>query len=324
MNEPFVHERALVEPGAIVGRGTRVWAFAHLLPGARVGADCNICDHVFIEDGAVVGDRVTIKCGVQLWKGVQVGDDVFIGPNATFTNDPFPRSRQHLEEHPATVLEPQCSIGANATILPGVRIGRAAMVGAGAVVTRSVPPNAIVVGNPAQITGYVTTRPATDATVEVAAPAGAVEQHRVTTTRVRGVELHEFPLIQDLRGDLTVAEYPRDVPFVPKRHFFVFNVRNREIRGEHAHRECAQFLICVSGSCRVVADDGANREEFVLNRTNLGLYLPPMTWATQYKYSGDGVLLVLASHSYSAADYIRDYDEFLRLVGGSRTGASAR
>jgi UDP-2-acetamido-3-amino-2,3-dideoxy-glucuronate N-acetyltransferase len=312
----FVHPQALVEPGAIIGDRTRVWAYTHILPGARLGADCNVCDHVFIEEDVVVGDRVTIKCGVQLWNGLRVADDVFIGPNATFTNDRFPRSRHHLPEHPETVLEPQCSIGANATILPGVRIGRCAMVGAGAVVTRSVPPNAIVVGNPAQITGYVPGLGAPPPPAAATPPSAGGARHQALPTSVRGVEWHEFPLIQDLRGDLTVAEYPQHVPFVPRRHFFVFNVRNREIRGEHAHRICQQFLICVAGSCRVVADDGANREEFVLNTPTRGLHLPAMTWATQYKYSADGVLLVLASHAYDPADYIRDYDEFLRLVSG--------
>ncbi|HEX2101700.1 MAG TPA: WxcM-like domain-containing protein, partial [Candidatus Synoicihabitans sp.] len=220
---------------------------------------------------------------------------------------------------------PAPTIGANATILPGLRIGRRAMVGAGAVVTRSVPPNAIVVGNPAQITGYVTAR-GQPVTPPSAQPADAARAHRVQLTGVRGVQLHEFPLIQDLRGDLTVAEYPREVPFSPQRHFFVFNVRSREIRGEHAHRVCGQFLICVAGSCRVVADDGSNREEFVLSSPTRGLYLPPMTWATQYKYSSDGVLLVLASHPYDAADYIRDYDEFLQLVaaGDSATAGQPR
>ena len=149
----FEHPRALVESTEI-GPGTRVWAFAHVLPGARIGRDCNICDHTFIENDVVIGDRVTVKCGVQLWDGLRIGDDVFIGPNATFTNDPSPRSKQHLDEVLETVLEKGCSIGANATLLPGITIGEGAMVGAGAVVTRSVPPNAVVVGNPARIVRY--------------------------------------------------------------------------------------------------------------------------------------------------------------------------
>ena len=158
-----IHPHAIVEEGARVGPRTRVWAFAHVLPGAVVGADCNICDHVFIENQVVIGDRVTIKCGVQLWDGVTLESDVFVGPNVTFTNDPFPRSLQHLASHPPTVVREGASIGANATLLPGVVIGQKAMVGAGAVVTRNVPARAVVAGNPARITGYVDTRSVRDA-----------------------------------------------------------------------------------------------------------------------------------------------------------------
>src|SRR5690606_29284015 len=149
----FVHPQALCESQNI-GAGTRVWAFAHVLGGARIGADCNVCDHVFIENDVVVGDRVTIKCGVQLWDGLRVADEVFIGPNATFTNDLFPRSKQYPEKFPQTHIERGASIGANATILAGVTIGALAMVGAGAVVTRDVPARAVVAGNPARILRY--------------------------------------------------------------------------------------------------------------------------------------------------------------------------
>ena len=143
MNKSFFHPQSLCE-SANIGNGTRVWAFAHILPKAVIGQDCNICDHVFIENDVVVGDRVTVKCGVQLWDGVRVENDVFIGPNATFTNDKFPRSRAYQEKLPTTIVETGASIGANATILPGITIGMRAMVGAGAVVTRNVPPRAVV------------------------------------------------------------------------------------------------------------------------------------------------------------------------------------
>ena len=150
----FVHPQALCE-SLHIGPRTRVWAFAHVLPGAQIGADCNICDHVFIENDVKVGDRVTVKCGVQLWNGVELEDDVFIGPNVTFTNDLFPRSRQPPSTWARTRIEKGASIGANVTILANTTIGQNAMVGAGAVVTRPVPPNSIVVGNPAKIVGYV-------------------------------------------------------------------------------------------------------------------------------------------------------------------------
>jgi len=153
----FKHEKALVESSKI-GDATRVWAFAHVLPGAQIGAECNICDHVFIENDVVIGDRVTIKCGVQIWDGLRIEDDVFIGPNATFTNDLFPRSKVYPEKFAQTHVARGASVGANATILAGLRIGEGAMVGAGAVVTKDVPDFAIVVGNPARVTGYVNER----------------------------------------------------------------------------------------------------------------------------------------------------------------------
>src|SRR4051812_10638810 len=140
----FHHPMSIVE-SPNVGDGTRVWAFAHVLPGAAIGRDCNICDHVFIENDVIVGDRVTIKSGVQLWDGLRVEDDVFIGPNATFTNDPFPRSRHQPERFQVTTVKRGASIGANATILPGRVIGQYSMIGAGAVVMHDVPPYAIVV-----------------------------------------------------------------------------------------------------------------------------------------------------------------------------------
>lgn len=133
-----------------IGPGTRVWQFVVILKGARIGADCNICAHVFIEGDVVVGDRVTVKSGVQLWDGLWVGNDVFIGPNATFTNDKHPRSKVYPDRFAETVIEDGASIGAGAVILPGIRIGARAVVGAGAVVTKDVAAGATVVGNPAR------------------------------------------------------------------------------------------------------------------------------------------------------------------------------
>ena len=146
---PFIHERALVETDS-VGAGTRIWAFAHVLAGAVIGADCNVCDHTFIEGDVVVGDRVTLKSGVYLWDGLRIEDDVFIGPQATFTNDARPRSRQPFQLLHTTVRR-GASIGAGAVILPGLTIGERAMVGAGAVVTHDVDAGAVVVGNPARV-----------------------------------------------------------------------------------------------------------------------------------------------------------------------------
>lgn len=148
----FIHSHALCESTSI-GSGTRIWAFSHILPGAKIGRNCNICDHVFIENDVTIGDRVTIKCGVQIWDGISLEDDVFVGPNATFSNDPFPRSKQHPLVYARTIVRRGASIGANATILPGIEIGERAMVGAGAVVTKDVPAGMVVIGNPARIKG---------------------------------------------------------------------------------------------------------------------------------------------------------------------------
>jgi len=307
----FVHPHGLCESREI-GDGTRVWAFAHVLPGARIGRDCNLCDHVFVENDVVVGDRVTVKSGVQLWDGLRVEDDVFIGPNASFANDPFPRSRQPPPQFARTTLCSGASIGANATILPGVTVGRGAMVGAGAVVTRNVPPHAIVVGNPARIIGYGNTSGVTlgSATVE---PGPA--QPGIVQTRVAGVTLRRLPLVEDMRGNLTAGEVGRELPFVPKRYFLVMNVPSDETRGAHAHRRCEQFLVCVAGACSVVVDDGSQRLEVRLDNPCLGLHVPPHVWAIQYRYTRDAVLLVLASDPYDPDDYIRDYDAFLAALG---------
>jgi UDP-2-acetamido-3-amino-2,3-dideoxy-glucuronate N-acetyltransferase len=310
----FVHERGLCE-SLTVGAGTRVWAFAHVLPGAKLGTNCNICDNVFIENDVIVGDDVTVKCGVQLWDGVRLGNKVFVGPNATFTNDMFPRSKAYPEAFLQTVVEDGASVGANATILPGVRIGRAAMIGAGAVVTKDVPPYAIVVGNPAVIIGYQTASAKKPAEVPIA-PLAEKAGSKVDVG-IGASQLWRLPYFSDLRGDLTPIEFGKDLPFVPRRSFVVYGVPSNKVRGEHAHRECAQFLIAVHGKLAVVVDDGKRRAEVVLDHPSKGLLLPPLVWGIQYKFEPDTALLVQASHSYDAADYIRDYETFRELVNAA-------
>ena len=145
-----IHPSADVQSEKI-GIGTSVWQFVVILPGAVIGKDCNICSHVFIENDVTIGDRCTVKCGVQLWDGVTLEDDVFVGPNATFTNDRFPRSKVWPDSFPKTIIKRGSSIGANATLLPGVVVGERAVVGAGAVVVKDVPDGAVVVGNPARV-----------------------------------------------------------------------------------------------------------------------------------------------------------------------------
>jgi UDP-2-acetamido-3-amino-2,3-dideoxy-glucuronate N-acetyltransferase len=295
----YQHPQAIVESPSI-GDNTRIWAFSHILPNARIGKDCNICDHVFIENDVIIGDRVTIKCGVQIWDGIRIEDGVFIGPNATFTNDTFPRSKQHQEKYPA-----------NATILPGLTIGRNAMIAAGAVVTGDVPSNAIVVGNPARIHGYVSS--VNNKRVPISTRHATIVGAQGVLS-VSGVAIYRLPFITDMRGSLTVAEYGQYLPFIPKRYFLVLDVLSKEVRGEHAHKKLHQFLVCVRGSCSIVVDDGINSEEIVLDSPDLGLHIPPMVWGVQYKFTSDAVLLVLASEIYDPEDYIRNYDEFLTLI----------
>lgn len=308
MTNVFIHETADVKSKTI-GEGTTIWQSVVVLASAQIGCNVNICAHSFVENDVVIGNNVTVKSGVYLWDGLVIKDDVFIGPNVTFTNDKFPRSKQYPESFSKTTIEAGASIGGGAVILPGVTIGRGAMVGAGAVVTKSVPPYAIVYGSPAKIMGYVTKS------------AGARErQNTVVNEEVNyriGVgesSVHNFKEHQDIRGSLTASEFMKDIPFEPKRYFLVYGVPGEKVRGEHAHYQCHQFLVCVKGHCSVMVDDSFHRAEVILDKPNKGLYIPPMTWGVQYKYSSDAVLLVFASHEYDNDDYIRDYDLFCNEV----------
>lgn len=150
----FFHPQSLVEPKSKIGKGTRVWAFAHVMKGAVVGRDCNIGDHAFLETGSVVGNRVTVKNGVSIWEGVTLEDDVFVGPNVVFTNDLFPISRVRSKLLPTRVGKGSC-IGANATIICGITVGQYAFIGAGSVVTKDVPNHALCYGNPAKLHGFL-------------------------------------------------------------------------------------------------------------------------------------------------------------------------
>jgi len=145
-----IHSLSDVQSQAI-GEGTRIWQFSVVLAGAKIGSNCNICAQVFIENDVVIGDNVTIKNGVQLWDGLKIENNVFVGPNVTFTNDLHPRSKVYPEQFLQTIVKSGASIGANATILPGITIGKGAMIGAGAVVTKDVPAGVVVTGNPAKI-----------------------------------------------------------------------------------------------------------------------------------------------------------------------------
>lgn len=284
------HTETVIDPRSVVDAGAQVG------PGSRIGP------HAFVEAQASVGANCVVESGVHICRGTVVEDEVHIGAHAAFASAPG-----HAAP-PATVKR-GAWIGANASILAGVTIGAKAVVRPGSVVTRSVPPAAIVEGNPASIVGYIDTMSVGAAPIAAPKPGLAVEQ-----TPVRGVTVHNFPVIPDLRGNLTVGEFERQIPFKPLRYFIVFGVPSREIRGEHAHRECHQFLICLRGSCAVVADDGERKIEITLDAPERGLYLPPMTWGIQYKYSSDAMLMVFASDYYDSADYVRDYAEFTQLI----------
>jgi UDP-2-acetamido-3-amino-2,3-dideoxy-glucuronate N-acetyltransferase len=172
----FQHPQALVESDEI-GCNSRVWAFAHIMKGARIGENCNIGEHTYVECGVRLGNNVTVKNGVALWTGVSVEDDVFLGPYCVFTNDPNPRAyiKKVADSLLPTLVRSNATIGANATVLCGITIGRYAFVGAGAVVLRSVPDFALIVGNPGRQTGWMC-RCAHKLDFPISAPTGAMCQ----------------------------------------------------------------------------------------------------------------------------------------------------
>ena len=304
MRQFSIHPSALSESNDI-GPDTRIEAFTYIAHKVRVGQNCVIGPHVFIGRDAVIGDRVIIRGSAQICAGTIIEDEVSIAAHASFLSAGNSHSGD-VTDNPI-VLRHSCKIGANATLCAGVTIGEYGVVSAGAVVMRSVRPHAIVAGNPATVVAFANT-PETPA--RPAAASSALVQ--ATESKVRGVKIYELPLIRDPRGNLTVGEFERTLPFVPKRYFMTFDVPNVDLRGEHAHRTCHQFLLCVRGSCAVVVDDGLNREEFLLDRPTFGVHVPPMVWATEYKHSQDSRLLVFASEYYDPADYIRDYQIFLK------------
>jgi len=231
----------------------------------------------------------------------RIEDDVSIGRRVVLAGD-------------GILIRANARLDAACVIGEGVTIGQGAWVRAGAVVLRSVPPNAIVEGNPAQVVGYQNNvvdafRPDPHH-VDVHSFAHLDRPARVPLG-VGESALYLMRRIADARGALTVGEVPTEVPFSPARYFTVFDVPSVELRGEHAHKRCQQFLICMHGSCRVLLDDGLQRCEVTLDRPDMGVFMPEMIWGTQYRYSPDAVLLVFASRTYEAEDYLRTYDDFL-------------
>ena len=241
------------------------------------GNDCIIPDSARIEPGVTLGQRVILA-----------GDNIVVRAKAR--------------------LDSAC------VIAEGVTIGQGAWVRAGAVVLRSIPPNAIVEGNPAQVVGYVdraTKENRPDPRLIDVQSMGTIDRPARKSLDVGGSALYLMRSVADTRGSLTVGEVPTEVPFSPARYFAVYGVPSVELRGEHAHKQCQQFLICLHGSCRVLLDDGERRCEVTLDRPDMGVFMPAMIWGTQYRYTPDAVLLVFASRPYEAEDYLRTYDEFL-------------
>ncbi len=263
-----VHETAIVEPGANVGAGSEIRAFAY------VGKGC------VIEGGSTVGVRATLVCA----------------------------DADGADESTGTVIGSDVTIGAGALVRGPLTIGRGAVVEAGAVVVDDVPANAVVAGNPAAVVGY-TQVDDTESAAFVMPPTVARAQ-----VDIAGCSLMRLPSVVDLRGALTFAETGSNLPFAPQRFFIVYDVPSQKIRGSHAHHELHELIFAAGGSVTVTVDNGRERGQIVLDDPTLALHLRPMTWTTQYSFSPGAALVVLASHPYEDADYIRDYDDYRRLV----------
>lgn len=239
---------------------------------------------------------MTIKSGVQLWDGVVIEDNVFIGPNVTFTNDKHPRSKSWLETYPVTLVKTGASIGANATILPGIVIGAHSMIGAGSVVTRDVPDYATVYGNPARMI------------------AGKSDDSPGRKEEFHGNTHGAINLIRDSLGTLQVLEFNEKIPFTPKRIFTLSGVTKGAMRGGHAHLDCEQFISLQSGSVTLKIFDGSIWVDTKLQGLEMGVYVPKMNWVELSDFSSNAIVLVLASHHYDESDYIRNVDEFIETI----------
>lgn len=288
-SEYFCHQNSICE-STTIGKGTRIWAFSHVLPGAIIGQDCNICDHVFIENRVKIGNNVTIKSGVQIWDGVIIEDHAFIGPNATFTNDMYPPNRGKTGEfEPETICICEgASIGANATILPGVIIGANAIVGAGAVVTRSVQPNTVVVGNPAKVVRTLGENGNPQFT-EYSDSTSLKKDHTLGSTG-------------DLRWHLlectpqTVLQLPMstELPF-PIGHIKTFSPHSTQNYELPAYSRGERFLLCIRASTTLLVEDLTTSCILELTDPCAGLVIPPMTWIKFREASQDTMLMLIDS-----------------------------
>ncbi len=277
-----------------------------VIAGATVAHSASLGSCVVVHLGAEIAGECVVHGFTQIWAGIRLERGAVLGSGVVF------------EEAAAgagdILIGAGARIGAGSVIGRGVSIGAGAVVMPGSVVAQNVPPYAIVSGSPIRITGYVSTHALGLAREPEQFNPNFPPGQDSIRIGVGDVTLHRFKKVRDMRGDLAVADIPKDVPFAPQRWFAVFNVPSEKTRGEHAHYRCHQFLVCLHGSCAIVADDGINRTEVMLDSPDMGIYLPPLTWGIQYKYSVDGVLLVFASDPYDPTDYIRDYADFVRVV----------
>ena len=277
MNQPSIHPSAHVGPGADIA------------PDAAVGPNCVLRGEISI------GARTTLGPSVSLAGAVVIAADCRIDAGVTTTEGLSGAGGARL------VLGAGVQVGAGSVLTLGLEIGAGARIEAGSIVTRAVPAHAIVAGDPAVVVGFVTTEP----------PPTFTDGNVIHSRAVAGVSFHRFPVVREPRGSLIFSEFGMEVPFVPKRYFMVHDVPPHQLRGTHARETCGELLVCVAGSINAVVDDGLSREEYVLDRPHLGLYIPPLVWATQYKHTPDAILMVFATHHYEADDYIVDYDGFV-------------
>jgi acetyltransferase-like isoleucine patch superfamily enzyme/dTDP-4-dehydrorhamnose 3,5-epimerase-like enzyme len=285
-------ENSFADTGCVIGVG------AIIRNGVKLGKNCVVGDYTILDGAVTVGDSVTIASHCSLRGPATLEAGVQLGPNTSISSS---------NDEPVTIRH-SAIVGAHSTIAGPLVIAERAVIDPGSVVTRNVPANVVVAGNPAKIVRYQHSPSAIARHLEHAAPG------TIVPSAVRGVSTHHLPMIEDLRGNLSFGEAQRHVPFEIKRYFLTFDVVSEEARGEHAHGSLQQFLICVHGRVNIVADDGRSWEEIVLDRPNVAVYLPPMVWGLQYRFTADAVLLVLCSEPYDPAGYIRSYAEFLELV----------
>ena len=281
--------------------------------GAILGKDVSLGDYVVVYPGARLDDGCTAEGFTQLWAGVHLQAGTRLGPGVTLE-----RSAVSEDHESSTTFGTNCNVGAGVIVHQGVSIGEGVVITPGSVVAQNLPPYAIASGSPARVIGYVENLPIQGTLQQWPIHIEFPVDNAVTHIGVGEVTLHRCKLVRDPRGDLSVGEFPQDIPFDPKRFFLVFNVPSEKTRGEHAHHHCHQFLICVKGSCSVVVDDGLSRCEVKLDSPDLGIHLPPLTWGIQYKYSTDAVLLVFTSDYYDVSDYIRNYSDFVAITTDKR------